>query len=159
MFKILIACTANICRSPLGEAILNKMIERENLSDQIEVGSFGIWGSDGFPTSETSQKVAAENGLDVSKHLSRSISPTLIKSADLILCMTSSHKNDLLHVFPHMESKIFTLKEYGRNTILANDSIDDPIGMNLNFYRRIYREIENELTRIFPLIKKKKSVA
>jgi len=142
----------------MAEAIFEGLLKKEKLEKYIQVDSFAVWGGDGFSPSDLSQKVMQENGYDISQHQSQSISPRLIKSADLILCMTPQHKSDLLHVFPHYESRIFTLKEFGRKLPPEKNAIDDPIGMNLNFYRRIYREIEQEVRRISPVIKQKAGI-
>ncbi len=152
MFRVMFVCTANVCRSPMAEVILENIVKEHHLEDQIEVESSGIWASDGQPASELSRLVARENGLDLSSHRSQSVTPQLVKSSDLILCMTPSHKRDLLNIFPHFDNKIFTLKEYGRENPPQNNAIADPIGMNLNFYRSIFREIESEIKRIWPLI-------
>jgi protein arginine phosphatase len=150
MYKILFACTANVCRSPMAEAILKNLVKKENLEEFISVDSFAIWGADGYPPSGLSQKVAKEHGLNISDHESQSISPAIIKQGNLIICMTPQHKEDLLRVFP--------LTEFGKESAPAKNAIDDPIGMNLNFYRRIYKEIEHEIVRIFPIIKRKAGI-
>ena len=158
MYKILFACTANVCRSPMAEAILKNLVKKENLEEFISVDSFAIWGADGYPPSGLSQKVAKEHGLNISDHESQSISPAIIKQGNLILCMTPQHKEDLLQVFPQLDTIVFTLTEFGKESAPAKNAIDDPIGMNLNFYRRIYKEIEHEIVRIFPIIKRKAGI-
>jgi len=147
-------CTANVCRSPMAEVILKKLVNEHNLEDHIEVESSGIWASDGQRAADLSQLVARENGLDLSSHRSQSVTPQLIKSSDLILCMTPSHERDLLNIFPHFDNKIFTLKEYGHKVPPQNSAVADPIGMNLNFYRHIFQEIKSEIERIWPAIQK-----
>lgn len=153
MFKILVVCTANICRSPMGEAIFRKLILDEQLEEQINVDSCGVWAVDGQKASQLSERVARENRLDISAHLSQSLKPNMVKDADVILCMTPGHKGELINFFPTLESKIFTLKEYLREKNPPKNSIDDPIGMSLNFYRRVYREIAREINRVFPMVK------
>ncbi len=153
MFNIMIVCTANVCRSPLGEAILKKLVKEENLSSLIEVKSCGIWAIDGQEPSDLTIQMAEENHLDLKNHRSCHIIPNDIVSADLILCMALDHKLHLQRLFPSISDKIFTLKEFALKEKKTSYTIDDPIGMTLSFYRRIYREIETEMKRIFPTIK------
>lgn len=153
MFNVVIVCTANVCRSPLGEAILKKMVREEDLISLIEVHSCGIWGMDGQKPSELTLQVANENDLDLSQHQARSIRPDIIKQADLILCMTPQHRQELIQFFPSKEKKIFTLKGFLKETRFTDEVIADPIGMSLSFYRRVYREIESETKRILPVIR------
>ncbi len=146
-------CTANVCRSPLAEAVLKKMIKDDGLENEITVNSCGVWAADGQKSSAFTEEVAKENKLDLSHHRSQSLNPQLIRNSDLILCMTPEHRQDLLKLFPGAEDKIFTLKGFARTQPLENEVIGDPIGLSLNFYRRIFGEIESELKRILPDIK------
>ena len=155
MFKVLFMCTANICRSPLAQVILEQKVKDQDIEYMIDSDSSGTWATEGQRAGRLSQMVATENYLDLSKHRSKPITLGLIKESDLILCMTPNHKSDLLQIFPHYDDRIFTLKEYGHNSPPPKISVDDPIGMNLNFYRRIFREIEDEITRIWPVILEK----
>ena len=47
MYQVLFVCTANICRSPLAEAILSKIIFDENLEKELISESCGIWATEG----------------------------------------------------------------------------------------------------------------
>lgn len=41
MVNVLFVCMGNICRSPSGEAVMNKLVKRANLDDKIECDSAG----------------------------------------------------------------------------------------------------------------------
>ena len=50
-FSVLVVCTGNICRSPMGERLLAAGL-RERFGDeaeQVSVTSAGTWGRDGVP--------------------------------------------------------------------------------------------------------------
>ncbi len=153
MFNILMVCTANVCRSPMEEAILRDMIKKQNLESFISADSCGVWAMEDQEASKLTQQVAEENRLDLSHHQSKSITQILVDNSDLILCMSPSHKQEIVTYFPSSESKVFTLKEYKKKSIPPKETIDDPIGMTYNFYRRIFNEIDEEIKRIFPEIK------
>ncbi len=154
MFRILIVCTANICRSPMGEVILKDLVAANHLRDQIEVSSAGLLGIEGEKASDLAITIAREQGLNLESHRSQGITPQLVNNSDLILCMTSDHKTDLQSLFPSYQEKIHTLKEYLVKDEITKNYIDDPIGLSLNFYRRIFLEIQTEMERIFPELEK-----
>lgn len=155
MFNVLMVCTANICRSPMGKVILEKKVSDESLESLIYIDSCGVWAVEDQKACELSQQVTRENGLELTHHSSKSLIPSLIKNADLILTMTPTHKKEILNFFPTANSKVYTLKEYMQPNKLVKESIDDPIGMTLNFYRRVFKEIHNEIDRVFPYILEK----
>jgi protein-tyrosine phosphatase len=68
--KILMVCLGNICRSPLAEGILEKKIKEAGLNWVVDSA-----GTNGYHVGESphklSQKVAKENGIDISKQITR----------------------------------------------------------------------------------------
>jgi len=82
-----------------------------------------------------------ERGIDISSHVSTSISTALIESADLILVMSQMHRSILSKKFPGHETKIFIYKEYA-GTVNESRDVPDPIGQPMEVYRRVRNEIE-----------------
>ena len=84
--KILMVCLGNICRSPLAEGILQKKIEQAGLSWQVDSA-----GTNGYHIGEAphrlSQKVALQNGIDISRQLSRKFVKEDIERFDKIYAM------------------------------------------------------------------------
>ncbi len=84
--KILMVCLGNICRSPLAEGILQDKALKAGLNWQVESA-----GTNGYHTGEPphhlSIKVAAANGLDISKQRSRVFTSADLENYDLIYAM------------------------------------------------------------------------
>jgi protein-tyrosine-phosphatase len=154
MLKILIVCTANICRSPTGEVILKNLVTHDGVDEFIHISSAGILGIEGEPASDFSISVARENGLHLESHRSQGITPDMMEESDIILCMTPDHAEKLKYLYPDQRDRIYPLKEYLIKEELLSYSIEDPIGLSIDFYRKIFYDIKTEMERIYPFIKK-----
>lgn len=155
MYRVLVVCTGNICRTPMAKSLLQAKVREENLEHVIAIDSAGLWAYPGDAVAENTLLVCAEHGLDVSTHQAKPIEPALVNQSDLILCMEEKHKHDLGAIFPHLKDRIFTLKEFAFPSHRQRLSIADPIGQGIQAYRRTFRLIEREIARIWPEIKKR----
>jgi len=145
---IYFACTNNTCRSPMAEAIANKMISEKGLS--LEAHSFGImasvWGNPGSAASEHGQLVCEEIGIDLSEHASQGLDEILedLPNATAIFCMSEWHYRTLSKGNPGLRSITFMLDPYR--------SIPDPIGADIETYRRtrdvIIEKVESRLEEL-----------
>lgn len=137
---ILFVCTANIARSPMAQALFNKIMLDMGLDNEYQAASAGTWTVDGIPAPPDGQLVMRERGLDTSMHRSRRITNRIVENADLILTMEAGHKEALQIEFPEKRNKTFMISEM----IGSQYDIRDP-------YKRGLDEFEltaQELTRI-----------
>jgi len=154
MLDILFVCTGNICRTPMAEYLLKDMINRENLQNLMQVGSAGTGALEGYPAAELTTAVGKAHGIDTTPHRARSVSPQLLKEADIVLCMERHHLVDLYQIFPHFREKIFLLKKFAMGNSEAEGSIKDPYGGPKSHYEETFLEIKEEVERIWPELKR-----
>ncbi len=92
MYKVLMVCTGNICRSPTADGVLRHLIAKQRLTNQIEVDSAG---TQSFHAGEApdlrSQKHALRRGYDLSNLRARQMKSSDYAEYDLILAMGRSH--------------------------------------------------------------------
>jgi protein-tyrosine-phosphatase len=117
---ILVVCTANICRSPMAEALLTRAAERRRATARVI--SAGVRGLDGAPASDGSVAAMARMGLDISAHRSRPCTPDLLEQADLVVTMEARHVVDLVAMVPDVLGRTFPLGELAT----AADEAHDP---------------------------------
>ena len=55
-----------------------------------------------------------EYQIDLKKHRATNIRNSKIEDMDIILCATTSHKNNVINMYPKLADKVFTMKEYAR---------------------------------------------
>ncbi len=90
--SILIVCTGNICRSPMGEYLLRERWQAPG----ARVASAGVQALIDWPADEEAIKAMQARGIDLSPHRARQISPEISQDADLILVMEDFHR-DWIH--------------------------------------------------------------
>ena len=151
-FRIIFVCSGNICRSPMAAAILRKMMQNTAHKAAVSIGSAGTLRLPPGLADPEAEKVAQEMGTEIGDHLSQPVTPDIMLRSDLVICMALDHFKYLTAHFPYFRDKICLLKQWGRETILTNPSIADPIGQDHEFFRRVYKESEQEIRRILPLI-------
>ncbi|KOS66565.1 protein tyrosine phosphatase [Lysinibacillus contaminans] len=138
--NILFVCTGNTCRSPMAEAILKgKQI------DNINVRSAGIYA---IPYAEMSAytKLVLDEANIMHQHQATQLSSAEIEWADLILTMTTSHRESIIANFPSEEQKVFTLKEYTSTTELQD--VVDPYGGTKIMYEQTFQELNELIDRL-----------
>ena len=92
--KILMVCLGNICRSPLAEGILQKAADEAGLHWIVDSA-----GTNGYHIGEAphrlSQKVALQNGIDISRQRSRQFVKEDFDRYDKIYAMAGDVMDDI----------------------------------------------------------------
>ena len=117
--KILVVCVGNICRSPVGERLLQKLLPNK------EIASAGIAAEKsrliGKPADEIATLVAAENGVSLEEHQSQQVTPQLCAQYDLILVMEKEHMEALTQISPEARGKTMLFGQW-----VGQKDIPDP---------------------------------
>ena len=131
--SILVVCAGNICRSPTGEYLLKDKLANSD----IKVSSAGLTALVGKGAEETATNIALTNNVDMSGHLGRQLSTSLISDNDLILVMEERHLSDLLGQYPQARGKTFLLGKW-----IDNTEIPDPYRQSLEAFEHVYQLID-----------------
>lgn len=109
MLNILFVCTGNTCRSPMAEGLLRKLSAERGI--ELGVRSAGVSAITGTSMSRHAAAILREEGFEGSITSSQ-LTEEMVNWADLILTLTRSHKQHVLHYYPEAVDKTYTLKEY-----------------------------------------------
>lgn len=152
--KIMFICTGNICRSAMAHGLLEKKLEDKRINN-VEVYSCGIYASIGDMPTYEARRVMEEYDVDIKKHRATNIRYSNIKDMDLILCATTNHKNEVIHIYPELKDKVFTIKEYVNYNRENHNSLDikDPWGYDIDTYRSCASEIDECLELLINKLK------
>ena len=137
---VLFICTGNLCRSHLAEGILRHKLDRNKIK-HIAVSSAGTFALDGQPAAGPVIEVAAERGIDISRHMARHITKGILADADIVLGMERDHIVEANVVLPDTNGKYRLLSDFGPPGI-RGEEIEDPYGAPRDFVLTIYEQIE-----------------
>jgi len=121
MYRILVVCMGNICRSPLAESVMHAEVKRLQLTNVVEVDSAGTYaGRQGEKADSRAIEVARARGyLQIDQQRARRVQPEDFETFDLILAM------DRLNL-AHLERECPPAHRHKLHLFLTYAGIDEP---------------------------------
>jgi protein-tyrosine phosphatase len=111
-----VLCTANQCRSPMAEVLLQARLDAAGVDARVR--SAGELPG-GVVASAGAVRAMAARGLALDEHLSQSVTSDLIGEADLVITMARRHLRAAVTMRPEAFSRTYTLKELARRAVDA----------------------------------------
>lgn len=121
--KIMFVCHGNICRSPMAEFVMKKLVQEHHLEKEISISSSAVSTEEiGNPVYPPAKKKLAEHGISCDGKYAVQLKKSDYEKYDLFLVMDGSNLFYICRIFPSdPESKIHKLLEYaGRSEDVAD---------------------------------------
>lgn len=125
LFRILMVCTGNICRSPCAEGVLRHMLAENGLGARVEIDSAGTSQAHNGEEPTLEARAAAKKRGYVYTGRSRSVTDSDYRSFDLILGMDHGHMARLRARQPAGSSAELALF-LSQSPHLGRDDVPDP---------------------------------
>lgn len=97
--SILVVCTGNICRSPIGERYLRSLLPNK------KIDSAGTSALVDHAADESAILVASSHGISLDGHVAKQFTSSLGRQYDLILVMEKYHIEQIGRVAPEARGK------------------------------------------------------
>ena len=128
--SILVVCTGNICRSPMGERLLRQQLPGR------QVTSAGIFGLEGCPADAAAQAVAWRHGISLERHVARKVTRSLLQKSDLILVMEPKHLRFIATMAPENRGKSLLFGQW-----LETKDIPDPYHKSREAFEYVFNQL------------------
>lgn len=141
--RVLLVCTANVCRSALGAAFLRDHLARLGCTD-VEVASAGTHAEAGRPALAEALRAAAAIRGDLAAHRSAPLDLVAAREADLVLCATRGHREHILDRWPDVDPARVRLFNEPIAGMVPPD-VDDPLGWDGALFLLAARVIDHAM--------------
>ena len=149
---VLFVCTANVCRSPMAEAVFNALAEDRRLPYRAR--SSGVAALVNEPMTPNARAALEEVGIPAGHHhRARQVSESMLREADLVLTMSPRHVATLQERYGSLSHKVHTLPQYASGST-GEDGISDPYGQTMTAYRASVHQLLDHLDSLVEVLRK-----
>src|SRR5690554_60242 len=129
--RILVVCTGNICRSPVGEALLKRHLPYK------QIASAGLGALVGQGVEPTARQLAEADGLDVSGHQARQLTVEMLQQHELILVMSDGQRLAVGELLPAALGKTMLLGRW----LPQDQEIPDPYRKSPELFQYVHQRL------------------
>lgn len=102
--KILFVCHGNICRSPMAEFVMKKLVSDANFADHFQIASAAtsteeIWNGIGDPVYPPAKAELARHGISCEGKRARQVTKADYAEYDYLIGMDSANIRNMLRIF------------------------------------------------------------
>lgn len=141
--SVCFVCLGNICRSPMAEGILTKLVTDAGLRGRIRVDSVGTgaWHK-GERADKRARELASERGYELNS-VCRQITAADFVTHDLLIGMDQTNVRELTELAPDAKAKlkIKLLRDYDSRSPKGSE-VQDPYYGTAEEFRRAFETIE-----------------
>jgi protein-tyrosine phosphatase len=134
----LLVCRANICRSPMAEALWRVAAAR--LGRTLPVSSAGLDALPGRPADRACVELLAERGIDLAEHRATRFTPADATRHELVLVMEPEHHRRILAEAPMLAGRVHLLGRWDEGPI------EDPYGAGRSEYVDCLARLDQSIT-------------
>ncbi|MEJ5944696.1 hypothetical protein WDZ17_05240 [Pseudokineococcus basanitobsidens] len=121
--RVLVVCTANVCRSPFAAAVFAHRLGALPGGDRVRVTGAGVRAMTGAPVDPAmADHLEAEEAVLLDGAVARQLDERLVREADLVLALAREHRRAAVALVPARQRRVMTLLELARAGRAAADA-------------------------------------
>ncbi len=137
MIRILFVCHGNICRSPMAEFVMKKLVKDAGLQDRFEIASAATSREEiGNPVYPPARSELARHGISCKGHAARQMTRADYDYYDYLVAMEPYNIRNMLRICDDPDGKMRLLMSFAG----SDEPIDDP--WYTGRFAEVYDQIE-----------------
>lgn len=132
VFRVLMVCTGNICRSPVAARLLTVGLATRlpaGEASRVRITSAGTSAVVGAPIDRLAEHTLVARGVPIVPHKGKQLEESDLVNADLILAMTPSHARQCIRLSSECAPRVHTLR--GAGLLLTGQRAAGPSAMDV----------------------------
>lgn len=137
--SILILCHGNLCRSPIGAALLRSELAKRASADALKVFSAGTDAIEGREAARATIEFMRSKGFDLSGHQTTALTEGMARSASLIIVMNPAQREQVRQMIPDRAERIFLARDF--NAEQGDRSVVDPYPGDVELFEEVFGQL------------------